>query len=142
MLTVKEKSRAELQVVSCGSCCTEEIRCFGTGRIYIRPIQVDLSLDESGMERVEQYEDCLLCKMPVALTDMRQHMDTCGTVSEHKEQLKLILCKHCHWWCYALTSEKVKAPLTQTLIYNNFQDDNDDPPPMLGNRAPLSYNNR
>lgn len=85
MLTVKEKSRTELQVVSCGSCSTEEIRCFGTGRIYIQPIQVDLSLDDSGMERVEQYEDCLLCKMPVALTEMRQHMDICGTVSEHKE---------------------------------------------------------
>ena len=80
---MKEKSRTELQVVSCGSCSTEEIRCFGTGRIYIRPIQVDLSLNESGIERTEQYEDCFLCKMPVLLTDMRRHMDTCGTVSVH-----------------------------------------------------------
>ena len=44
LLTMKEKSRTALTVVSYGSCTTEEIRCFGTGHIYIRPIQIDIVL--------------------------------------------------------------------------------------------------
>lgn len=70
-----EKSRTELSIVSYGSCSTEEIRCFGTGRIYIRPVQIDITLDDSNLDWGDQYEDC---KMPVALSTMRRHMETCG----------------------------------------------------------------
>ena len=78
LLTMKEKSRSELNVVSYGSCSTDEIRCFGTGRIYIRPIQADLPMDDS-LDYSDQYEDCLICTMPVALSDMRKHIETCGS---------------------------------------------------------------
>ena len=78
LLTTKENSRTELAVVAYGSCCTDEIRCFGTGRIYIRPIQTDISLDDDVDWGGDQYEDCLSCNMPIALSDMRKHMDICG----------------------------------------------------------------
>ena len=76
-LTVKERSRTELNVVSYGSCSTDEIRCFGTGRIYIRPVQTDIVLNES-VDWGEQYEDCMTCNMPIALSEMRQHLEECG----------------------------------------------------------------
>ena len=76
-MTTKENSRTELAVVAYGSCCTDEIRCFGTGRIYIRPIQTDISLDDDADWGGDQYEDCLSCNMPIALSDMRKHLDIC-----------------------------------------------------------------
>ena len=63
---MKEKSCTELSIVSYGSCSTEEIRCLGTGRIYIRPVQIDITLDDSNLDWGE-YEDCMICKMPVVL---------------------------------------------------------------------------
>ena len=75
---MKEKSRTELSIVSYGSCSTEEIRCFGSGRIYIRPVQIDIALNDSNLDWGDQYEDCMICKMPVALSAMRRHMETCG----------------------------------------------------------------
>ena len=75
---MKERSRTKLNVVSYGSCSTDEIRCLGTGRIYIRPVQTDIVLNES-VDWGEQYEDCMTCKMPIALSEMCQHMEECGT---------------------------------------------------------------
>ena len=43
------------------------VRCLGTGRIYIRPVQIDITLDDSNLDWGEQYEDCMICKMPVVL---------------------------------------------------------------------------
>ena len=74
---MKERSRTKLNVVSYGSCSTDEIRCFGTGRIYIRPVQTDIVLNES-VDRGEQYEDCMTCNMPIALSEMRQHLEEYG----------------------------------------------------------------
>ena len=78
LLTVKERSRTELNVVSYGSSSTDEIRCFGTGQIYIRPVQTDIALNES-VDWGEQNEDCMTCNMPIALSEMRQHLEECGT---------------------------------------------------------------
>lgn len=63
---MKERSRTELNVVSC------------TGRIYIRPVQTGIVLNES-VDGGEQYEDCMTCNMPIALSEMRQHLEECGT---------------------------------------------------------------
>ena len=57
----------------------EELRCMGSGRIYIRSIQIDIPLSEE-VNVGEQCEECLFCKSPISLSAMRQHMETC-TVS-------------------------------------------------------------
>ena len=89
MLTTKENSRTELAVVSYGSCSTDELRCFGTGRIYIRPIQTDINLPDDSDWGGDQYENCLSCNMPIALADMRKHMDICGVRTTLQKTLNL-----------------------------------------------------
>ena len=46
MLLCADNSRTRLQVVKYGSCNTDELRCLGIGRVYIRPIQVDITLGD------------------------------------------------------------------------------------------------
>ena len=46
MLLCAGNSRTRLQVVKYGSCNTDELRCLGMGRVYIRPIQVDITLGD------------------------------------------------------------------------------------------------
>ena len=46
MLLRADNSRTRLQVVKYGSCNTDELRCLGIGRVYIRPIQVDITLGD------------------------------------------------------------------------------------------------
>ena len=46
MLLRADNSRTRLQVVKYGSCNTDELRCLGMGRVYIRPIQVDITLGD------------------------------------------------------------------------------------------------
>jgi len=100
LLTMKEKSRTELSIVSYGSCSTEEMRCFGTGRIYIRPVQIDITLDDSNLDWGDQYEDCMICKMPVAMSTMRRHMETCGN--------------EVMWWHIFNTESVINPPLNAT----------------------------
>ena len=78
LLTMKDKSHSKLNVVSYGSCRKDEIRCFGTGRNYVRSIQADYPVDDS-LDFRDQYEDCLICKVPITLSDLREHMKTCGS---------------------------------------------------------------
>lgn len=75
LLTVKH---TKLNVVSYGSCSTDEIRCLSTGRIYFTPMQKDIVLNES-VDCGEQYEDCMTCNMPIALSEMCQHLEECST---------------------------------------------------------------
>ena len=76
MLIAEEKSRTKLQVVKYGSCSTEELRCLGSGRIYIRPIQVNIALaDIEDLD--DESEECLLCKISIPLASMRGHMESC-----------------------------------------------------------------
>lgn len=44
---------------------------------FIRPVQTDIVLNES-VDWGEQYEDCMTCSMPIALSEMRQHFEECG----------------------------------------------------------------
>ena len=76
MLLCQDNSRTKLQVVKYGSCSTDELRCLGSGRIYLRPIQVDIFLGdvEDGEEHTEE---CLLCKASISLRQMRAHMEEC-----------------------------------------------------------------
>ena len=46
MLLCADNSHTRLQVVKYGSCNTDELRCLGMGRVYIRPIQVDITLGD------------------------------------------------------------------------------------------------
>lgn len=76
LLISDEKSRRNLRVVKYGSCCADEIRCLGTGRIYIRPIQTDIALgDDDGSD--EECEKCFICKVSIPLRQMRDHMELC-----------------------------------------------------------------
>jgi hypothetical protein len=81
LLLTKPKSRTDLQVVRCGSCSTEELRCLGTGRIYVRPIQKSLDVTQEEDES-EEYEECLFCDKLFLIREIRQHITSC-TVSKY-----------------------------------------------------------
>ena len=62
-LLAREKSRTKLRVAKYGSCSADELRCFGTGRIYIRPIQSDIALADQ--DDTDEHENCFLCKVTI-----------------------------------------------------------------------------
>ena len=64
------------QVVKYGSCNTDELRYLGMGRVYIQPIQVDITLGDIEDDH-EHAEECLLCRESIPLRGMRAHMETC-----------------------------------------------------------------
>ena len=76
MLVCADNSRTRLQVVKYGSCNTDELRYLGMGRVYIRPIQVDITLGDIEDDD-EHAEECLLCRVSIPLRGMRAHMETC-----------------------------------------------------------------
>ena len=76
LLLSKEKKRKELQVVCHGSCSTEQIRCFGAGRIYIRPLQRSIPLTRT-VKMKEEFEECLSCGTAFAVSEIRRHQQTC-----------------------------------------------------------------
>ena len=73
LLLAKETCRKELYVVSHGSCDAEQLRCFGTGRIHVRPLQVGIALAISLNTSVE-YKECLTCHLLVPISEMQQHI--------------------------------------------------------------------
>ena len=76
LLLTQEKSRTQLRVMHFGACSTDELKCLGTGRIYIRPVQADIELKEDGLEPGGM-EECLSCGELVLLSKMRKHMEAC-----------------------------------------------------------------
>ena len=60
LMISQEKARKQLKVVSHGSCNTEQIRCFGNGRIYIRPLQRNIELTEETRLQ-DEMKICLSC---------------------------------------------------------------------------------
>ncbi|CAB3977868.1 Hypothetical predicted protein [Paramuricea clavata] len=76
MLLTKEKKRKELRIVCHGSCNTEQLRCFGTGRIYLRPLQKSIPLPIN-INVKEEFQQCLTCGGSFAVSEMRRHMNTC-----------------------------------------------------------------
>ena len=79
LLITKPKLRTEFQVVRSGCCSTEELRCLGTGRIYLRPLQKSLIVNEQG-DDTEEYEECIFCCELFLISEIRQHIASC-TVS-------------------------------------------------------------
>ena len=75
-LLSKESSRKQLQVMSYGSCDAEQLRCFGTGRVYVRSLQKSIPLTDDTNSCVE-YEECLFCNLSVSVKDMQKHCDDC-----------------------------------------------------------------
>ena len=76
MLLTKPKMRTELQVDRCGSCSTE-LRCTGTGRIYIQPIQKSLIVSEGENDTDQEYEECLFCHKLFPIHKIRLHITSC-----------------------------------------------------------------
>ena len=76
LLVSDDKSRKKLKVVAHGACSTEEIECFGMGRIYIHPLQESIRVTEEMYVR-EKYEVCLACDTPVAVSEMHDHQESC-----------------------------------------------------------------
>ncbi len=98
ILVSQEKARKLFKIVSHGSCSTEKLRCFGSGRIYIRPLQRSIPIRES-MRVQEEYEVCLGCETPVAVSEMRQHQQDC------------VRCEVCIFPSYdENTGERLKNP--------------------------------
>ena len=83
MLLTKQKSRTDLHVVRCGTCSTDELRCLGTERIYVRPIQKSLIVNTEDGGGEEAYEECIFCDRLFLINQIRQHSTSC-TVSLNK----------------------------------------------------------
>lgn len=57
-----ENSRIDLVVVYVGSCSVDDFLQISTGRVYIRPIQTNLEVDESlTVQASDEMEECLSC---------------------------------------------------------------------------------
>ncbi|KAL5470935.1 hypothetical protein EMCRGX_G028994 [Ephydatia muelleri] len=51
---------------------------IGSGRIFIRPIQQNLSLDDDGVDTSPMIEEsCLNCGMNIKLSDLKSHIKSC-----------------------------------------------------------------
>ncbi|XP_028401094.1 uncharacterized protein LOC114524163 [Dendronephthya gigantea] len=86
LLLSKESARKELHVVSHGCCNAEQLKCFGTGRVYIRPLQKDIPLEKNDNTDV-QFEECLSCQALIAINEMQEHLKQlwqCELLTEHK----------------------------------------------------------
>lgn len=75
LLISEARARKNLKVVSHGSCTTEQLRCFGTGRIYIRPLQRSITTQDVKVD--EEFEECIACGSVFAVSEMRHHQETC-----------------------------------------------------------------
>ena len=62
---------------------------IGQGKIYIRPIQQDLPLNDDGASPVTQKEECKNCHAMVNLITLREHYEQCR---KSNEGILLILC--------------------------------------------------
>lgn len=76
ILLSKEKKRKELGVVYNGCCSTDQLRCLGMGRIYLRPLQRSIPLPKS-VNVKEEFQACLSCGESFATSEMRRHMNSC-----------------------------------------------------------------
>ena len=72
ILLSKKSSRNIIHVVSQGSCNAGILRSFGTGRIYVRPLQLSIPL-RKGSDI--QFETCLVCHDNIPVSRMRKHYD-------------------------------------------------------------------
>ncbi|XP_013417019.1 uncharacterized protein LOC106178413 [Lingula anatina] len=74
LLKAADGSRTKLEVFSSGFCECDMLKIVTSGRIYIRPIQRNITLKEPDDEVVE-YDTCLSCHRLVKVTDLRRHIE-------------------------------------------------------------------
>lgn len=73
-----ENSRVFLNVASVGACAVDELIQMSSGRIYIRPIQRSLPIDETKKIQVSSdYEECHNCGSLINLENLRDHGKEC-----------------------------------------------------------------
>lgn len=89
-LLCKEESRKQLRVVNHGSCSAEQLRCFGTGRIYVRPLQRSIPITNVAAIKME-LEECLTCFLPIPVNQMREHHTSCSVSTKYLHDMCLRL---------------------------------------------------
>ena len=89
ILLSKAKKRGELDVVCHGSCSTEQLRCFGTGRIYLRPLQKSIQLTRA-IHVKEEFQACLSCGQSFGISEMRRHLETCEVRRQFFKFVKIV----------------------------------------------------
>ena len=118
LLLSKEKRRNELRVVCHGTCTPEEIRCLGSGRIYIRPLQRNIPLSPAP-EIKEEYEECLTCLLSVPVSQMREHREVCAVSTSLSFLCMTILISYAWYSIYCKLATNVTRTfptLKQSLI--------------------------
>ncbi|XP_064626213.1 uncharacterized protein LOC135486700 [Lineus longissimus] len=79
VLKVKEGSRTCLDVIQVGSFPSAKLRSFGTSsstKLYLRPLQRDITLDETA-SAAEDLEECVECGEYYPIAEMRSHKEDC-----------------------------------------------------------------
>ena len=77
IMTVKTRSRTKLEVVHTGPCCARDLKLMSCQRLYIRPIQQDISLDEQRPPSSSATLECCYCAEQVPSAEMRDHVEQC-----------------------------------------------------------------
>ncbi|XP_071947526.1 uncharacterized protein [Antedon mediterranea] len=67
--------RKKLIVVHYGPCKVQDLRTFGSGKLYIRPLQRDIP--EAEIPLVEAREKCLNCRANISMKNMKVHIKYC-----------------------------------------------------------------
>ena len=82
------------KVVCHGSCSTEQLCCFGTGRIYIRPLQKSILLTRS-VHVKQEFQACLSCGESFGISEMRRHLETCEVVGRPSFEIHRLMATLC-----------------------------------------------
>ena len=78
ILRTEEHSRSSLMVACVGACTVDQMLQISTGRIYIRPIQKSIPLDENKRCLASsEMEECMTCGCLINLVDLRKHIRDC-----------------------------------------------------------------
>lgn len=73
-----ENSRVFLMVTCVGACTVDELMQMSSGRIFVRPIQNSLHIDETKRTLVSSdFEKCQICGSLINLADLRDHSKEC-----------------------------------------------------------------
>ena len=81
ILLGKAKKRGEFEAVCHESCSTEQLYCFGTGSIYIRPLQKSIIPLTRSVHVKQEFQACLPCGESFGISEMRRNLETGGIVT-------------------------------------------------------------
>ena len=77
LLILKSHSRKELQVMHTGPCTAQELKLLSTQRIYIRPIQREIPLLQTGPPANHSLLPCHCCGQLYLTSELREHAEGC-----------------------------------------------------------------